>query len=259
MVENEYSEDEERRLWERILSTETEVAFRDFVIHQLDLQPDEYVLSVGCGPGFETAELAEYIGVNGTITGVDVNDEVLDAAKERCSDVQQVSFRHGDINDLPVSDDSYDVVVAKQVLSAVSDIEGALNELYRVVRPGGRVAVTAGGGRTHVMHTPTDRMHRADEIYRSERGDRRLGTRLRRLLPNAGFTDIEVIPYAKAKTVVDEQVERGIEVQRELLEASDDFDDADIRAWERDLEDLIETDRFLSCSTSFLYIGRKPE
>lgn len=259
MAEHEYSEDEERRLWERILSTETEVAFRDFVIRQLDLHPDESVLSVGCGPGFETAALAQRIGEEGNVTGIDVNDEVLAAAKARCSDFQQVSFRNGDINDLPVRDDSYDVVVAKQVLSAVSDVDAALNELFRVVEPGGRVAVTAGGGHTHVMHTPTDRMRRADEIYRSERGKRRLGTRLRGLLPDAGFTDVEVISYAKAKSTVDEQVERGIEVQRELLEASDDFDDADIEAWERDLADVIEKDRFLSCSTSFLYVGRKAE
>lgn len=259
MGEGEYSLDEERRLWERILSTDTEVAFRDFVIDHLDPQPDESVLSVGCGPGFETTALAERIGDSGCVTGVDVNDAVLDAARECRSAGQQVSFLRGAITDLPVSDDSHDVVVAKQVLSAVSAVEAALTELYRVVEPGGRVAVTAGGGRTHVMHTPTDRLRRADEIYRSERGDRRLGTRLRGLLPEVGFTNVDVLPYAKAKTELDAQVERGIEVQRGFLEASDEFDDGDVEAWERDLEELIEMDQFLSCSTSFVYVGRKPE
>lgn len=256
---SDLSDEEERDLWERILTSRTEEEFRDFVIDQLAIRPDEAVLSVGCGPGFETAALAQHVTAEGSITGIDLNEEVLAAARDRCGDLSQVSFEQGDITDLPVADESYDLAIAKQVLSEVSDVESALDELRRVLERDGRVAVTAGDRRTHVKHTPTDRMQRADETYRSEMAGRQLGTRLVGLLPEAGFRVEDIVPRAKIQTGIDDQVERGIEVQRRFLEASDAFDDAEIEDWEQELRDLDEADQFLSCGTAFLYIARKTE
>lgn len=256
MPDHTFTDEDKRDLWERILTTPSEEQFREFVLEQLDLRPDDTVLSVGCGPGFETAAIARHVGEDGHITGLDVNGAVLAAARDRCAGVPHVSFVQGDITALPVAAERYDLVVAKQVLSAVSDVKTALAELSRVVKSDGRVAVTAGGVRTHVMHSPTDRLHRANEIYRSEMAERRLGTRLVASLPEAGFTVEEVIPYAKTKTEIDEQVKRGIDVQRGLLEAHETFDADEIDAWE--LRELDTNDRYLSSSTSFLYIARKP-
>lgn len=250
---------DERDRWENILSTPTEVAFREFVLKQVNPRADESVLSVGCGPGFETEALAEYVGQDGVITGIDVNEDVLAAARARCNELPQVSFERGDILDLPVGDESYDLAIAKQVLYAVSDIEAALEELFRVVKAGGRVAVTAVDRRSHVKHTPTDLMQRADEVYRAESDHSQLGTRLASLLPEAGFTVEAVTPRAKMKTEIDDQIEQGIGVQRGLLEASDAFDSEAIEAWEQDIRRLNETGQFLSSTTSFLYIARRPE
>lgn len=258
MTGDQLSEAEERDLWERILSTPSEEAFREFVLERVPLQPDDRVLSVGCGPGFETRALAERIDEEGHVTGVDVNERVLAAAEERCADLPNVSHLHGDATDLPVADGSYDVAVAKQVLTAVPDVEAALSELYRVLRPGGRLAVTAGDSRSHVMNESTERMRRANEIYRAEMGERRLGTRLRSLLPAAGFAVEEVHTRGKHSTEITDQIERGIEVQRSLLESSEEFDDAEIEQWERDLRALAEAGEFLSASVAFLYVSRKP-
>lgn len=259
MSERPPSDGDERDRWERILATRTEKAFRDFVFEQVSPRNDESVLSVGCGPGFETAALARYVGEEGEITGIDINEEVLTAARDRCGDLPQMSFEQGDILDLPVADESYDLAIAKQVLYAVSDIEAALAELFRVIAPGGRVAVTAGDRRTHVKHTPTEWMQRADEVYRAEIDHSQLGTRLIGQLPEAGFTVEDVTPHAKVKTEIDDQIEQGISVQRGLLEASEAFDGEAIEAWEQDMRKLNETGQFLSCSTSFLYVARKPE
>lgn len=258
MSDSECSDAELRAHWERILSTQTEASFREFVLEHLPIRHGDAVLSAGCGPGFETAALAEQVGETGRVTGIDVNQDVLAAARDRCRDLPQVSFHLGDVTDLPVADESLNLAVAKQVLVGVSDVESALAELFRVLEPGGRVAITGGDRRTHVKHTPTERMRRADEIFRTESGGSRLGTRLVSMLPEAGFTSVDVEPRAKIQTEITDQIERGIEVQRAVLESSEAFDDDEIATWERDLRDLGETGRFLSCSTVFLYVARKP-
>lgn len=259
MADQQLSDDQERELREGVLTTRTEEDFRKFVFDQFSLRSDDSALSVGCGPGFETAALTKQISENGRVTGIDLNEKVLAAARDRCGDLPQVSFVQGDITDLPVADESYDLTLAKQMLYAVSDVDSALSELFRVLKPGGRAVITAGDRRTHVKHTPTDRVERADEIYRSKMSDQQLGTRLTAFLPEAGFTVEDVVPRAKIQTELNDQVERGIEVQRSFLEASDAFSEAGAQAWERELRDLAETGQFLFCSISFLYIARKPE
>lgn len=259
MPEDTSREEDQRELWERILTTRSEANYREFVIDQLDLRQTDSVLSVGCGPGFETKALAERIPEEGQITGIDLNEEVLAAAKDRCSEFSHVSFKQGDITDLPVADESYDLAIAKQVLSEITDIDAALNELYRVIKRNGRVAVTAGDRRTHVKHTPTEQTQRADEIYRTAVAEQQLGTRLIGLLPEAGFRVEEIVPCAKLQTEITDQVERGIEIQRQMLEESEDFDNAEIENWEQKLRSLDEADQFLSCGMAFLYVAQKPE
>lgn len=252
------SDEEKKDHWERIHSTDTEKQFREFVFDQLSFHSGESILSVGCGPGFETADLAESIGNKGSVTGIDINEKVLAAARDRCTSFPQVSFVQGDITNLPIADESYDLVTAKQVLSEVSEPKSALDELFRVVTPDGRVAVTGGDRRSHVKHTPTDRLQHADEIFRSQMSEHQLGTRLISLLPEAGFSVEDVIPRAKFQTEITDQVDRGIEIQRGLLKSSDVFDDSEIDAWERDLRELDEKGQFLSCGVAFLYVARKP-
>jgi ubiquinone/menaquinone biosynthesis C-methylase UbiE len=244
---------------ERILSTETATKFRNFVCEELPLQLSDAVLSVGCGPGFETAVLAQQVGDTGRVTGVDVNGDVLTEARDRCGAFPQVSFMHGDVTDLPVADDSYDVAVAKQMLQFVDDVDAALDELRRVLKPAGAVAVVEVARDSHVLHaSDPERMRRANDVYRAARGDRSFGTQLVSLLPDAGFTVEDVVSRARVQREITDQIERGIDVQRGFLAASDAFDDAEIDAWEQDLRDLDEAGEFLSCATTLLYVGRAP-
>jgi SAM-dependent methyltransferase len=256
MADHRLSGEAETEMLERILTTATATEFRNFVCDAVAPRHGESVLSVGCGPGFETAVLAQQVGERGSVTGVDVNDDVLATAKDRCRDLPQVSFTHGDVTALPVQADRYDLAIAKQVLQFVDDVDSALAELFRVLEPGGRVAVIEVDRDTQVIHSSDpERMRRASEVYRAGRGNRHLGTRLVSLLPGAGFTVEEVVTRARTHTEIDDQVERGIEVQRDFLESSDEFDRSDVDAWEQDLRDLDDAGQFLSCATTFLYVG----
>ena len=260
MAGHRLPDEAETEMLEQILTTATAERFRNFVCETVSPGSGESVLSVGCGPGFETAVLAQLVGERGRVTGVDVNEDVLDTARNRCGDLPQSSFAHGDVTALPVQDEQYDFAIAKQVLQFVDDADGALDELYRVLEPGGRVAVVEVARDTHVVHSSDpERTRRANEVYRAERGDRHLGTRLRSSLPEAGFAVEEVLAQARTHTEIDDQVERGIDVQRGFLESSDEFAESEVDAWERDLRDLDAAGQFLSCATTFLYVCRKPD
>lgn len=257
MPGHELSDEGEREMLERISTTERATAFREFVCETVPLAPGDRVLSVGCGPGFETAALAERVGDDGVVHGLDMNPAVLAAARERCPG-REFAFVRGDATALPVRDGAYDLAIAVQMLQFLDDPAAALSELSRVVRPGGRVAVTTGTG-SGVMHTPTELLERAREVSREAAGSRGPGTRLSSLLPEAGLVVEDVVPRAEIRTAIDDQVERGIEVRRGILERSGEFDDDEVETWERQLRDLDDDGRFLSCGTKLLYVARKPE
>mgnify|MGYP000073690619 CR=1 FL=1 len=259
MTDHHLSDEEETEMLEEIHTTATAEKFRNFVCEEVPLQPDDSVLSVGCGPGFETAVLAQQVGEAGSVTGIDVNEDVLATARDRCRDLPQVSFQHGDVTDLPVADERYDLAIAKQVLQFVDDVDSALGELYRVIKPGGRIAVVEGARESQVIHSSDpERMRRANEVYRTGRGDRHFGTRLVSLLPEAGFTTEDVVSRSSVQREINDQIERGIEVQRGFLESSEVFDDSEINAWEQDLRGLDDAGQFLFSAITLLYIGRKP-
>ncbi|MFC7142302.1 methyltransferase domain-containing protein [Halosimplex aquaticum] len=250
---------EETEMLERISAVSSAEALREFVRNALGLSSGESVLSVGCGPGYEPAEIAGAVGEGGRVLGVDVNGAILTRARERCAGRPQVSFERGDVTDLPIRDGSFDVALAKQVLQFVGDVDAALAEIHRVLEPGGRIAVVAGDSDAHVLHsTDRDRARRIEAAYRDVRPDRHLGTRLRSLLPAAGFHVSDVHAVSVLHTAINEQVERGIEVRREILSEQSPVDQSTIDAWESDLRALDDAGEFLSCGTQFVYLARKP-
>lgn len=170
-----------------------------------------------------------------------------------------MSFELGDATDLPVPDNSYDVAVAKQVYQFVAGTEIALAELRRVLKPGGRAVVIEKDIDARVIHSSDrDRMNRANEVYCDAVQHPHLGSAPVSLLPAAGLLVEEVKPRAIVHTEINEQGERGIEVQRGFLESSELFDQSEIEAWEQDLRNLNARGEFLSCGTQFLHVARNP-
>ena len=107
------------------------------------LRPGDRVLDVGCGPGTITADLAEVVGPEGSVVGVDNAATVVDQARTHpgASERSWLTFAVGDAMGLDYADDSFDVVHAHQVLQHLEDPVAALKEFARVTRPGGTVAV----------------------------------------------------------------------------------------------------------------------
>jgi arsenite methyltransferase len=109
-----------------------------------DLEPGEKVLDLGSGGGIDVLLSARRVGPSGFVWGVDMTDEMLalaEANRARAG-VGNVAFLKGTIEDVPLPDASVDVVISNCVVNLSTDKPAVLTEMYRVLRPGGRIGIS---------------------------------------------------------------------------------------------------------------------
>ncbi len=118
-------------------------------IERLDLRPGARVLDVCCGSGASAIPAAEAVDRNGSVLGVDLSEKLLELAraKARSSGLANVEFRAGDMLALDLPDAAFDAVVCVFGIFFVPDMPAAARELWKRVRPGGRLAITTWGER----------------------------------------------------------------------------------------------------------------
>jgi arsenite methyltransferase len=110
---------------------------------QASLRPGERVVDLGSGGGLDCFLAARLVGRSGRVIGVDMTDEMLELANgnARRLNVDNVSFRKGTIEELPLDNESVDVVLSNCVINLSPDKPAVFAEMYRVLVPGGRVSL----------------------------------------------------------------------------------------------------------------------
>ena len=157
-----------------------------------ELRPGETVLDLGSGGGIDVLLSARRVGPTGKAYGVDMTDDMLELAREnqRRSGLENVEFLKGDIESVPLPDGSVDVVISNCVINLAADKRRALAEAFRVLRPGGRFAVSDVVVRGEV---PAD-VRRSVELWIGCVAGALEEQDYRRLLAEVGFEAIDVEP-----------------------------------------------------------------
>lgn len=157
-----------------------------------ELQEGETVLDLGSGGGIDVILSAKRVGPGGRAYGLDMTDEMLDLARHNAAEagVDNVEFLKGYIEEIPLADQSVDVIISNCVINLSVDKPRVFTEMYRVLRPGGRLGVSDIVAADHL--SPGDRAARGS--YVGCIAGALSFAEYREGLERVGFGEIEVTP-----------------------------------------------------------------
>jgi ubiquinone/menaquinone biosynthesis C-methylase UbiE len=221
----------------------------------------ERILDVGCGPGFYCAELAEEVGSEGRIVGLDSSAQMLALAARRCEGCGNVEFREAEATSLPVEDGSFDGAVCVQVLEYVTDVVAGLAELHRALRPGGRVVVWDVDWATVSWHSADSaRMERVLRAWDEHLAHPSLPRTLAPAMRSVGFEDVEMKAHAFATREFDPNAYgvAAIPIISSFAPGRNGVGADEAKAWEAEQRELGEHGEFYFACLQFSFTGTRP-
>jgi arsenite methyltransferase len=166
------------------------------------LQSGETVLDLGSGAGFDCFLAARQVGSTGRVIGVDMTPEMIEKARThaKAEPYSNVEFRLGDIERLPVADDSVDVIISNCVINLSPDKPTVFREAFRVLKPGGRLAIS-----DVIATAPLPESVRNDlALYSSCMGGALTIAELETMLRDSGFRNIRIQPKNESRVLIRE-------------------------------------------------------
>ena len=170
-----------------------------------ELKPGEVVLDLGSGGGIDCFLAARQVGPQGHVIGLDMTPEMIKLARQNAKKMgaTNVEFRYGEIEDMPLPDESVDVIISNCVINLSPDKGKVFSEAYRVLRPGGRLAIS-----DIVTHGPLPEVVRSNlEAWAGCVAGALDETVYLDKMRQAGFTEVEVT--ARNFAEVEHWVESG--------------------------------------------------
>ena len=217
----------------------------------LQLEPGQRVMELGCGTGATILGLAERVGPDGTVVGIDIAEEMLDEARRRAADAgaRNVTFVHADVQAHDLGETSYDAAFSRFGVMFYSDPHAAFANVRRAIRPGGRLAfvcwqnvfanewmLVPGMAVMSVTGTPPSMPEPGApgpfSLCEPER--------VHSILEAAGFVDLDVSPYNDVITSPQDEIAAHAAVAVQVGAAREALKDADDATKEKAYQAVVD-------------------
>lgn len=166
------------------------------------LRPGETVVDLGSGAGLDCFLSAKEVGETGQVIGVDMTPDMVSKARKNAEKVGvgNVEFRLGEIENLPIADDTADIIMSNCVINLSPDKQNVYNEAYRVLKPGGRLAIS------DILATAVlpEEIRNDLALVAACVGGAATIQDTREMLEEAGFLGIKIIPKDESRELITE-------------------------------------------------------
>ncbi|MBM9616861.1 methyltransferase domain-containing protein [Desulfobulbus rhabdoformis] len=228
---------------------------RGSVLEIMQPQTGEKFLEVGCGGGFYAYEVARCVGPTGRMCAIDYSADQIATAERNCVDMEWVECRVGEASELPYENDTFDTVYGIQVFEYIEQLDAALREVRRVLRPGGRCFILSTDWRTAVWHSHHEkRMQRILSAWETHSSTLDLPALLGVKLRNVGLVPLRQTPMS----FLNRSYHRNsfsywaARVIRSFVEGKHEIGSEEAEAWLNEFELLEQQQAYFFCLTSVL-------
>jgi SAM-dependent methyltransferase len=252
-------DDEGSRLVEEFNASVGATTRRARILEALALKPGDLVLDVGSGPGHQAFEMSSGAAGTVSVVGVDSADSAIEIARRRCAGLGNVRFQRGEASNLPFDDATFDAVMSSQVFEYLDNVDGCLAEVFRVLKPGGRVLIhdTAWGALLWHASDP-DRMAHIMKIFEGHLADPHLPQTLGRKLADAGFRNVRAEPFVQVETEYAPSSVSAIFVKFVVgYVVSQGVSEDEVNAWANDLLALGSSGNYFFSSNEYIFTADK--
>lgn len=255
-------DDEGSSLVEAFNTTPGAVARRRKILHSLALARGERVLDVGSGPGHLALDMANAVGSSGKVYGVDNSENMIAVSRARCASQPAIEFHLADATRLPFTDNHFDAAVSSQTFEYLTDVAAPLGEIWRVLRPGGRVLIHDTDWDSIVWYSSDQaRMNRILAAWDKHLVDPHLPQKLAAKLRHAGFLlqhqDIilQFDPEYGSNTVSHWLIEFIVG----FVVGQDGIAQGEAAAWAADLRKLGQGGEYFFSLNEYIFLALKPD
>ena len=165
---------------------------RNAILNEMQIQAGDTIIDVGCGAGHLLTHLAKAVGVNGKIYGLDPSEAQIEQAQNRCSEFVNIKYIKRNADESQLRTDSCHSVTSRQALEYVPDLEPALDEITRILKPGGAFVNVSILWDHLKFHGADERLNRQiHEAFRAHCSHQMLPMELPGKLERRGFKNIK--------------------------------------------------------------------
>lgn len=182
-----------------------------------ELQAGETVLDLGSGGGFDCFLASRQVGPDGRILGVDMTPEMVSRARHNAikGNFSNTEFRLGEIEHLPVADNTVNVIISNCVINLSPDKQQVFHEAFRVLQPGGRLAIS---DIVTTAELPPEIKNDMNELYSGCISGASFITDLEAMLTQSGFTNISIEPKDESKAFIKDWIP-GADIDNYIVSA----------------------------------------